>query len=267
MAVTELMGWHFDEVWHRVAEPGVTVCGEVIDLQQELVPLASVHDRRAEVGANLCASCKEGRPDNFYELMSSQEARHADQLDYSLRMITDIIRGYDSAVDANQLICARAMLDAFYVHIRLLSDFLVKRTKHLDFGPADFGVSWDIPTSNEADNLHAYWTVASQFVVHFGQARVPERLEDLDIFQVGTPAFRAMATDALKVYAVFQRKLDDATSAWADCSRIPDFDLEPEAWKARNLGDRTQKLRASLREACSVCGLDADALLNGDSDH
>lgn len=112
------------------------------------------------------------------------------------------------------------MLDSFYVHIRLLADFLVKPTHaKMDFGPADFGVEWTIPTTEEADRLAQYWQNASTYVVHFGRPRVPNNVMDLAAFEVGGRLFRAMAADALVVYAEFLKGLLRVTPAWSGGAR------------------------------------------------
>jgi hypothetical protein len=49
-------------------------------------------------------------------------------------MLGDVAGSYSSAVDATDFRLARRMLEAFYVHLRLLAEFLVKPTNHKDFG-------------------------------------------------------------------------------------------------------------------------------------
>lgn len=66
-------------------------------------------------------------------LSSSPEIRLAQHLAYSVDMIGEIAAGFDQAVDREEFGCARSMIDAFYVHIRLLAEFLVRGTKKLDF--------------------------------------------------------------------------------------------------------------------------------------
>jgi hypothetical protein len=91
-------------------------------------PVARPH--RPEVHAS-CMSV------NLLGLISSPERRHAQQLAYSVEMVGDIASSYDGALDRHEYAFARCMLDAFYVHVRLLADFLVTRTDRKDFGPAD----------------------------------------------------------------------------------------------------------------------------------
>ncbi|MGH8775320.1 MAG: hypothetical protein ACRDWI_09165 [Jiangellaceae bacterium] len=146
---------------------------------------------------------------NFLDLITSPEMRHAHQVGYSIRMISDIATEYDAAVDRGEYVCARSMLDALYVHVRLLADFLVKTTKgDKDFGPADFDVECTVPTTAEAKRLGEYWDIASQYVVHFGRPRVPENLDGLKAFEVSGRAFKTMAGDVLRVFAGFLQQLE-----------------------------------------------------------
>ena len=187
--------------------------------------------------------------DNLIGLISSPERRHAQQLAYSVEMVGDIASNYDGALDRHEYAFARCMLDAFYVHVRLLADFLVRRTDRKDFGPPDFGVEWVAPETDEAARLSQHWDVASKYVVHFGRPRVPETLEDLAAFQIGGKHFRGMAWDALEVFAEFLEGLEAKTPRWDGGSRVPDRDTEPIEWQARNLSDRTRMLRDSYTTA------------------
>jgi hypothetical protein len=57
-----------------------------------------------------------------------------------MRMIGEIGARYRAAQDSADLIPAMAMLDAFYVHLRLVAEFLTRPTNGRDFGPIDLGV-------------------------------------------------------------------------------------------------------------------------------
>lgn len=126
------------------------------------------------------------------------------------------------------------MLDAFYVHIRLLAEFLLRTTKGGDFGPADFGTTWEAPEGAAATRLDEVWDVASKYVVHFGGRRVPRRL----------------AGDALELYSVFVDAFADAAPerTRGAGALIPDPESDPEGWQARARTDALRELR-SAREA------------------
>lgn len=135
----------------------------------------------------------------FEARLNSPEVRYAYQVAYSARLLGDICARYQAAQDADDAVPALAMLDAFYVHIRLLAEFLTRKTKNFDFGPANFGVTWTCPQTAAARRLADCWDVASKYVVHFGHARVPGDVADLEPFDVSAKALRRMAADALAV--------------------------------------------------------------------
>jgi hypothetical protein len=128
-------------------------------------------------------------PNSLEALNASKEVRVAQHVAYSLRMLAEITNGYDRAVDDGQFLTAGCMVDTFYVHLRLMADFLVKNPSG-DLGPADFGVKWTKPDCAEARNLSRYHSDASKYVVHFGRPRVPERLDDLAMFSIGGAHWR-----------------------------------------------------------------------------
>jgi hypothetical protein len=213
--------------------------------------------------------------ENFTALITSKEVRYAHQLDWALQMISRIAVSYDDAVDLAtdelRVLSVNAMLDSFYVNIRLMADFLVRDTSTKDFGPAAFGVEWT-PVGrviqdgrsggDPVQNLHQYWDDSSKFVVHFGASRVPESVEELqESFPIGGTLFRQMATDAMRVCAPFLRKLINNTPAWTRGAVVPDRNTEPEAFNARLLHDRTEIVEKGFRAACKRLDLDADELL------
>ena len=181
--------------------------------------------------------------------MTSPGRRRADHVAYSVRMLGDIVSSYDDAVDGEEFTYARCMIDAFYVHMRLLADFLVKGTNSRDFGPADFGVQWTRPDPPEADRLVEYWDQASKYVVHFGRPRVPENLEDLSAFEVDGQALRAMTADALIVLGEFVEKLESKAAEWKGGALIPNQAEDPEGWRLRTLADQAATLRGAFTAA------------------
>lgn len=141
--------------------------------------------------------------------MNSPEMRYAYQLTYSMRMLGEIGSRYQAAQDSDDLLPAMAMLDAFYVHLRLVAEFLTRPTSGRDFGPTDLGVDdWTTPASEAAGRLAGYWDRASKYVVHFGHPRVPENLDELQAFDVSAAALKAMATDAFDVLEVLVARVE-----------------------------------------------------------
>lgn len=200
-------------------------------------------------------------PDNVRAMAASVEMRQAQQLNYSVRLLGDIAAEYDATVDAGALLSAACMVEAFFVHIRLLAEFLTRDPKGKDIAPADFGVKWTPPTTQEVQRLGRYWVMASRFVVHLGRDRVPDDLTDLAVFELGGAAFHEMARDVFVVYGLFLSAVGAVTPVWADGARIPNPEREPEGWPDRLLFDRSDLLHRGFGEACSRVGLDGEVLL------
>jgi hypothetical protein len=167
---------------------------------------------------------------------------------YSVYMLGDIAGNFKGAVDAADLRLARCMLEAFYVHLRLLAEFLVKPTQGRDFGPSDFDVTWTVPDLPEAIRLTEHWQVASSYVLHFGRSRVPEDVEDLEPFLLGEDVFLAMAGDALAVFSIFLDRLAES-SAWKGGSLIPDPESDPGAWQSRLQAEQANILRTAFTQS------------------
>jgi hypothetical protein len=148
---------------------------------------------------------------SFEDRVNSPEMRYAYQLAYSMRMIGEIGARYQAAQDSDDLIPAMAMLDAFYVHLRLVAEFLTRPTSVRDFGPIELGADdWVVPDTQAAERLAQYWDRASKYVVHFGHPRVPGNLEELQTFEVSADAMKSMARDAFAVLEVLVAQLEAA---------------------------------------------------------
>lgn len=173
------------------------------------------------------------------QVMASPAMRHAYQITYSVRMVSEIAARYQSVQDGRDMLYVRCMVDAFYVHIRLLAEFLVRPTGRLDFGPRAFTTDWDPPKSGAVDRLKTYWGLASKYVVHFGHARVPENIKDLQVFDVSGAAVRQMARDALEVFEAFVGSVERG-------SRSPD-DFVGDV-RTRMLRSETDHCRRLLRD-------------------
>lgn len=145
----------------------------------------------------------------FRDRVNAPEMRYAYQLTYSMHMIGEIASRYRAAQDSDDLLPAMAMLDAFYVHLRLVAEFLTRPTTGRDFGPKELGIDgWVPPDTQAATRLGLYWDRASKYVVHFGHPRVPENLEELRTFEVGATALKAMARDAFEVLGILVAQLE-----------------------------------------------------------
>ena len=194
--------------------------------------------------------------DNFTLLFTHPTYVKAQHVGYSVRMVADIAAHYDEALNALELRLARCMLDAFYVHIRLLAEFLLHKTKKGDFGPADFGVEWKAPIGEASERLDDAWEVASKHVVHFGGRRVPESLDDRAEFKVEGASFRQLAGDAIELYSTFVDAVATTTTEWTKGAGalIPDPKRDPEGWQARARAEALRELRDSISEAQAELG-------------
>lgn len=201
--------------------------------------------------------------DSVSAMGTSVAVRQAQHVNYSVVLVSSIASEYDATVDADHLTAAASMVEAFWVHIRLLAEFLTRDAKGNDIGPGDFGIEWVIPTTDAAVRLGQYWEFASKHVVHFGRPRVPRDLTELDVFEVSSGRFTDMAVDALTVYATFVAQLRTAYPPVAATEPIPNSVRQPEEWRDRLLRDRSRVLADGFLQACPRVGLDGHALLGG----
>ncbi|HZL05793.1 MAG TPA: hypothetical protein VFE45_10320 [Coriobacteriia bacterium] len=181
--------------------------------------------------------------ENFRLLHTHPDYVRAQHVGYSVRLVADIAAHYNDALDALDTLKSMCMLDAFYVHIRLLTEFLVRTQGSRDFRPEDFGVDWSAPVGESADRLLATWDVASKHVVHFGQRRLPSASDDKREFTVNAAHFRLLVTDAFGFYATFVDAVAATAPAWSRGALIPDPAREPEDWAARVRSDVVRELR------------------------
>ncbi len=192
----------------------------------------------------------------YHDLRTEVDVRRAQQVAYSLLMVADVAAGYNDALDRGDMLLARCMLDSFYVHARLLSEFFLRTTPAQDFGPSDFGVEWAAPTGEGPERLNEAWRVASAYVVHFSDARVPNAIEDLRAFTVNAAYFQGLALDLLECYELFATDVRQAAPPWDRGALIPDREQDPVGWRARvaqdvvlTLDDAAAEARTSLAGA------------------
>jgi hypothetical protein len=146
-------------------------------------------------------------------------SRRVDHLTFSFWMISSIPAARHNESDFLTYAC---MGDAFFVHVRLLADFLIHQTQNRDFGPNDLVVGWVIPESSAVQRLQQDWELASRHVVHFSRERVPNNLDDLKPIEPDTATLRAMANDVLAVMSEFvvmaeKQKIEHADRLRAEC--------------------------------------------------
>ncbi|MEB3065673.1 hypothetical protein [[Mycobacterium] zoologicum] len=100
----------------------------------------------------------------------------------------------------NSALQQQAALDAFYVGIRLLIEFLEVRPANRDQSASDTLPGWSIShmTQPEVGQLLAYHEDTSKHVVHFSTLRTNQ-------IQVNEPDIRKVADDILAVWDEFAR--------------------------------------------------------------
>jgi hypothetical protein len=200
--------------------------------------------------------------DSISAMTTTVEMRQAHHVNYSVVMTSSIASEYNATVDGNHLTAAASMVEAFWVHIRLLAEFLTKDLRGKDIGPADFGIAWNIPSSEEAIRLGEYWDIASKHVVHFGRTRVPHDLSDLDVFEVNGQRFTRMVIDALTVYSQFIVQLRAAYPPVPTTEPVPNSQRHFVLWHERLLRDRSQIMTVGFLDACARVGIDGVSLLS-----
>jgi len=185
--------------------------------------------------------------ESFRRLTADPDFVRAQHITYSVRLVSDIAAHYNETLDVLDMLKASCMLDAFYVHIRLLTEFLTHNDGKRDFRPKDFGVSWTAPPGEAVDRLGDAWDIASKYVVHFGKHRLPSEEDARGDFTVSSEYFRQLAGDALGVYTSFVDAVEATAPPWTKGSFIPDRHRAPEDWAARVQSDVVGELRDAQR--------------------
>lgn len=157
-----------------------------------------------------CATgCREYRS----ETVSTELARRRGfQVGHSLNVIAELPRYVD---DPDIVVGLRvAAVDAFYIHLRALIEFLVKPRDTRDIRRHDYVPNFELDDAVR-DRLLATHTRASQYVAHFSKQRTPTA--DAPIFEtVDASSLRALATETFGAMDAFVRNLAEARHPCAD---------------------------------------------------
>lgn len=180
-------------------------------------------------------------------VLRDRSTRHTDHVTYSVLMIADIARSLDGALKRQDWLTVRCMIDAFYVHLRLLAEFLL-RGNVKDIGPSNFGIKWDPPQSEEALRLDDYWNLASKHVVHFGHDRVLENQGGPEGLKVRAPELREMAGTTFIVFNHFVKKVELAASQSSEAEGTP-ATRRGRTDTQQNTQHQALKLRGALNQA------------------
>lgn len=192
--------------------------------------------------------------ENYLALVQSPEQRRAHQVAFSVQVLSEIASNYNARIDGDDLLAASTMVDAYYVNIRLMSEFLCRsEPPKADFGPRDFGVDWVPPDLPAVERLCALGDVASKYVVHFSSRRVPDSLEGMKLFPVSEHDFRTGVEAVLEIYDRFVAAVE-ATVDWSHDARVPDRRSDPDGWAAANRAGMARVLRQALSAARTALG-------------
>lgn len=130
------------------------------------------------------------------------EAQMQLQADFAVGMVSDL----PPLIAANDLppVAQTACLESFFMNVRLMADFLVRRTDARDFGAVTLVPKW-VPTPADAANRlkEKWWPLASQLVAHFSMDRIqadPSRPVD---YAGSAEDLEAMRADVLAVWGAW----------------------------------------------------------------
>ena len=150
------------------------------------------------------------------EIWDDPQFRMASYFSASLEMIGGLPNRWATVRDG---LVRNACLEAFFVHVRLLSEFLVRRPPEKDFSARDF--LWPAPTSEAAMRLGGKWfQEPSQHVVHFSRRRVPDQRADIQIIEDIEAYMREAADDVFAVAEEFVTALERASHRYAETLRL-----------------------------------------------
>jgi hypothetical protein len=149
--------------------------------------------------------------------ISAQMQRKAMQVGHSLNMVAELPNYVDDVAFPVGL--RVAAVDAFFVHLRLLAEFLVKkRDQHHpaihrdDFAPGFHLASVD---SNLYQRLDTAFELASRHVAHFSVDRVPDEKAS-GVQAVDAASLRRLAGDAFGAVAAYIKHARTTGSPYAE---------------------------------------------------
>jgi hypothetical protein len=112
-----------------------------------------------------------------------------------------------------------AAVDAFFIHLRLLIEFLIKKpdSRHPAIHRDDYASGFNLGSVDSAlySRLDTGYDFASQHVAHFNLQRLPAE-ESADVDYVSTARLRAYAGDVFGAMRAFIRHMRTTGSAFAD---------------------------------------------------
>ncbi|MFI8516790.1 hypothetical protein ACIGEZ_02990 [Streptomyces sp. NPDC085481] len=94
-----------------------------------------------------------------------------------------------------------AVIESFWVNVRLLAEFLVKGTGSRDWQARDFAPGWTATNAEARTRLSEAWVTASRHVMHLSKDRTPAQLNAVE--PVSAELYRQVAEDCREVYDEF----------------------------------------------------------------
>jgi hypothetical protein len=105
--------------------------------------------------------------------VAGRASYYAEHLGHSMRVVAVAPSDLRARRDTGDLLYAGIMIDAFYVNLRLMAEFLLGRgDSQDDVGMPTFGVSTWNPPKEIKRQLDEYHGTASKFVTHYSNRRV-----------------------------------------------------------------------------------------------
>lgn len=137
--------------------------------------------------------------------MFGPEAQMEQQAHFSIQMVTAL----PALIAAGDLqpFAQIACLEAFFINVRLMADFLVRTTDRRDFGAATLVPDWSPAPANAAYRLRTrWWPLASQLVAHFSMGRIQGDPSEPVEFVGSAEDLEAMRSDVLAVWGVWRKR-------------------------------------------------------------
>lgn len=143
--------------------------------------------------------------------MDEHALYYARHLGHSMRVVAVAPGDLRTRQDTGELLCAGIMIDAFYVNLRLLAEFLLGRGDPQDVGMPTFGVSTWSPPKDLKGRLGGYHEAASKFVTHYSTRRVQavDPTGPVEGFDVDPAEIDTMARDVLTGMDLFIARVPD----------------------------------------------------------
>jgi hypothetical protein len=155
--------------------------------------------------------------------------RRAVQVAHSLNVIAELPQYVEDPVFPVGL--RVAAVDAFFIHLRLLIEFLIKKpdSRHPAIHRYDYASGFNLGSVDSAlyFRLDTGYDFGSQHVAHFSLERLPAE-ESAGVDYVSTARLRAYAGDVFEAMRAFIRHMHTTESAYTD-----DFERWLSAAEAR----------------------------------